>query len=86
MTTPRMATHIQGVDGKTYQRHPSTPVERDYLAGRVHYLRHAEGRSVRQIVTALQQDDNARRSVGWVSQIIRTWTCDQCSGATKART
>lgn len=76
--------YVQGADGKVYQRRPSSPDEREYLAGRVHYLQHAERRSVRQIVAALQDEDDVRRSVGWVSGILRNWTCSKCSGAAKA--
>jgi hypothetical protein len=87
MTAKTIGPHdVLGADGKIYQRRPSTQEERDYLADRAHYLSHAENRSVRQIVAALLDEDGVRRSVGWVSGILRTWTCSKCSGATNEPT
>jgi hypothetical protein len=80
-----MARRVLGVDGKSYPEY--VPAEqRARIAGRVHYLSHAEGLSVRQIVARLEADHGIRRSVGWVSTTLRTKQCIKCSGVSNART
>lgn len=74
------AGRCTGADGKTYAMRPLTGPELEFLRGRAHYLWHAEGQSVRQIVGRLQVENNVRRSVGAVHGWLTTWQCDHCSG------
>ncbi|MEB8341798.1 hypothetical protein [Streptomyces endophyticus] len=52
--------------------------DREFLVTRVHYLRHVEGLSVRQILAALAEAHNVRRSVGWVAGALKDWECGRC--------
>lgn len=57
---------------------------RRMLISAVHQRRH-EGMSVRQIVTWLTVKGYPR-SVGWVSTVLREWTCPGCSETTNVAT
>lgn len=75
--------HILGLDGKTYPRSsPHREKQRAAVIGMVHEMRH-DGRSVRQIVSALAEI-GVRRSVGSVHTDLKNWVCDSCSGVAKA--
>ncbi|EFL01622.1 predicted protein [Streptomyces sp. SPB78] len=67
---------VLGLDGKTYPGSVSGE-ERIWLRGRVHYLRHAESLSVRQIAARLQDEHGVRRSVGWVHDALQR-PCTHC--------
>ena len=70
---------VLGCDGKWYPYHPLTGEDRSYLIGHAHFLKHAEGLSVRQIVAALAIE-GIRRSVGSVSSYLTAYQCEDCSG------
>lgn len=76
-----MIERCNGVDGKNY---PARPLRRDdllHLVGRVHFLSHHDGLSVRQIVRHLEEEYGIRRSVGSVSAYLNAYCCIRCSGA-----
>lgn len=77
----RQPTRILGLDGKSYPGVWLSTDDRTRLVGIVHALSHDNGLSVRQIIARIVDDYDIRRSVGWVSTALRTWTCPGCSGA-----
>ncbi len=77
---PLAPGRIVGRDGKKYPAAWMPAGDRRYLAGYVHHLAHVERRSVRQIVAAVRDEYDIRRSVGWVAGILKDWRCDHCSG------
>lgn len=78
-----MTPFITGMDGKLYPRGPLTPSDRDYVIGRVHYLSHDLGLSVREIREYLLYNHALRRSVGSVAAYLRE-PCVKCSGGRDA--
>jgi hypothetical protein len=70
---------VCGEDGKRYPASPLAPNDRLRLIGRVHYLAHAEGLSVRGIVRRLEVE-GVTRSVGSVSTYLTAFRCPECSG------
>jgi hypothetical protein len=73
------ALRTLGRDGKSYPRYVLDPREREYLRGRVHYLRHADGLTLQSIVAVLREEHpQCASSVGTVSQWLRSWRCDHC--------
>lgn len=73
-------SRVLGLDGKSYPSNPLPSDDLDFVRGRVHYLHHDEGLSVRQIVARLEDDNNVKRSVGSVSAYLTRWLCAECSG------
>lgn len=71
---------VLGTDGKTYPSRWYSAETREWLAGRVHYLSHDEGMSVRRIQAALAEQHDVRRSVGWISSVLTGMRCNHCSG------
>jgi len=65
-----MIDRTLGLDGKTYPSGPLSTEDRAFVVGRVHYLRHDESLSVRQIVRRLADEHGLRRSVGSVSAYL----------------
>ncbi len=76
--TTRPVGHVLGGDGKFYRARSLTNDDRGYIVGRVHYLAHDEGESVRGIVARLGAE-GIRVSVGAVAGYL-LWVCDHCSG------
>ena len=67
---------VAGEDGKTYRIYSAE--YRRYQVGRIHYLSHNEGLSVRKIVSALANEGH-HVSVGKVHHCLTQWTCEGCS-------
>lgn len=72
---------IFGLDGKWYPVNDLTPGDLASVRGRCHYLKHDEGKSVREIVQILETEHNVTRSVGSVHSYLTDWRCEKCSGA-----
>lgn len=71
---------VLGMDGKTYPSRQLHRKGRDYLVGRAHWLAHADGLSIRQIMAVIAEETGVQRSVGAIHSWLR-WQCDHCSGA-----
>jgi hypothetical protein len=78
-TTPAAGGRVLGLDGKSYPGSTLSPDDQRFLIGHVHAMKHLDGLSVRQIVSRLDGDLCIRRSVGWVSTVLSTWTCEHCT-------
>jgi len=83
MTAP---ARVLGLDGKSYPSRPLPAADQEQLVGHVHYLAHAERLSIRQIQASLEREHGVRRSVGWISGVLRDWRCDHCSGGSNVTT
>ncbi|MBD3931965.1 hypothetical protein IF129_10395 [Streptomyces chumphonensis] len=79
-----MTPRVLGLDGKSYPAQNS-PQIRARLFSRVHYLRHTECLSLRQILDRVESEHGVRRSVGWVSGVLRT-PCTWCVQVAQNRT
>lgn len=79
--TPGRPARVLGLDGKTYPPGRLSGEDQHLVVGHVHALRHLDRLSVRQIRSRLEDDLCIRRSVGWISTVLTTWTCDRCQPA-----
>lgn len=68
---------VRGLDGKTYPP-PLTTEERDWAVSFVHYWRHVDGMTYRQIVEALHAC-YLPGSLGTVRRYLTDWRCESCA-------
>lgn len=77
-SAPLPAGYVMGLDGKVYPSRNKRS-ERLYVIQLVHVLAHS-GLTHRQVVVALADRHNIRRSVGSVNADLTNWQCPTCSG------
>jgi hypothetical protein len=69
---------VIGLDGKSYRAKAMTPVQRNALVSRVHYLAHIKHMSVRGIVAELRDVNGVKVSVETAYKYLNKYCCEVC--------
>lgn len=78
-----MVERVNGRNGKFYRAKALTVAQKIALLTTVHYLRHAERMSIRQIASTVEQQNGEKLSVGAVHRYLGMqsyglWHCGVC--------